>query len=139
MTLALDSSLTLAWYFPDEGTDASDRVLRQVAVAGAIAPVHWRAEVANALQMAVRRKRIDAAYRDNSLKELAHLPITIDPETNDHVWSATVQLADLHGLTIYDAAYLELAQRRRLPLATLDEALRVAARGCGVELLGIAS
>ena len=138
MSLALDSSLTLAWYFPDEGGEATDEVLRRVAVEGAVVPGHWRAEVANAFQTAVRRKRIAGADRDNSLDELARLPITTDPETNAHVWGAVVQLADRHRLTIYDAIYLELAQRRRLPLATLDEALCAAARVCGVALLGTA-
>lgn len=132
MSLIIDSSVTLAWYFPDEGSEKTDAVLRQVSESGAVVPLHWRAEVANAFQTAVRRKRIDAGYRNTSLSELAYFDIVTDPDTNTHIWEATVHLADLYGLTIYDAAYLELAQRRRLPLASLDVALVTAARKAGV-------
>jgi predicted nucleic acid-binding protein len=135
VSLVIDSSLTLAWYFPDEGTEATDALLRQVSQTGAIVPLHWRAEVANAFQMAIRRKRIDAVYRNTSLSELAYFDIVSDPDTNIHMWDATVQLADVYGLTIYDAAYLELAQRSRLPLASLDTALVVAAKSAGVAVL----
>jgi predicted nucleic acid-binding protein len=138
VSLVIDSSLTLAWYFPDEGNDETDELLRRVGREGAVVPGHWRAEVANGFQSAVRRQRIDAAYRDSSLVKLAQLPITVDPETNAHAWGATVRLADLHRLTIYDAIYLELAQRRRLPLATLDAALAAAASAVAVEVLGTA-
>ena len=112
--------MTLAWYFEDERTDASAAVLAQVAEAGAIVPARWRLEVANGLQVAVRRGRIDVAYRDASLADLQSLAIVIDPGTNQAAWSATLQLCDRFGLTSYDAAYLELAQRRQVPLATLD-------------------
>ena len=139
MSLVIDSSLTLAWYFPDEGTDETDRLLRRVAVEGAVVPELWRAEVANGFQSAIRRRRIDAGYRDSSLVELAKLPIDVDPDTNTHVWGATVRLADLYRLTIYDAIHLEFAQRSRMPLATLDAALAAAARGVGVEVVGMAS
>ena len=135
MSVIIDSSLTLAWYFPDEGSEATDDVLRQVSQTGAVVPLHWHAEVANAFQMAIRRKRIDTSYRNASLAELAHFDIESDPDTNAHMWGATVQLADLYGLTIYDAAYLELAQRRRMLLATLDAPLTKAARAAGVATL----
>jgi predicted nucleic acid-binding protein len=135
VSLVVDSSLTLAWYFPDEANAATDALLRQVSQTGAVVPLHWRAEVANAFQTAVRRKRIEAAYRDTSLSELTHFDIVSDPDTNTHIWDATVQLADLYGLTIYDAAYLELSQRRRLPLATLDAALAAAAKSAGIPVL----
>jgi hypothetical protein len=68
--------------------------------------------------------------------QLARLPITVDPDTDQYAWTTTLQLADRFGLTPYDAAYLELAQRRTLPLATLDEPLRAAAPAVGVQLLG---
>ena len=114
-------------------------VLQYVVAQGGVAPSLWRFEVANGLQMAIRRKRIDAAYRAASLVDLAVLPIAIDPDSDRHVWTATVQLAEQHGLTIYDAAYLELAQRRRLPLASLDRALRQAAISIGVPTRGLAA
>ena len=105
---------------------------------GAVVPGLWRLEVANAFQMAVRRQRIDAVYRDASLVELGFMPITIDTGTNEYAWSTTLRLAERFALTLYDAAYLELAQRRSLPLATLDRDLRSAALAVNVELLGIA-
>jgi predicted nucleic acid-binding protein len=101
-----------------------------------VVPVHWPLEVANALLMAVRRARIDAGFRDAALRDLAALPIVLDPETSSRAWHDTLRLADAHRLTAYDAAYLELAHRRALPLATLDAELRAAARAFGVTLLG---
>ena len=92
--------------------------------------------MANVLEMNVRRGRHDAAFRDAALADLAVLPIGIDAETDRQAWGATVRLAARHRLTMYDAAYLELAQRRGLPLATLDKELRDAATAEGVILLG---
>lgn len=103
---------------------------------GAIVPPLWRLEVANAFQSRIRRRRIDAAYRDASLSNLTPLPITIDSGADAQVWTSVVRLSDRHGLTIYDACFLELAQRLVLPLATLDQALRAAAGGMGLPLLG---
>ena len=135
MTLVVDASLTLAWYFEDERSAAGDAGLDRVTEEGAVVPSLWRYEVANGLQMAVRRKRIDAAYRDASLAELRLLPITVDRPGDDLIWTNTVVLAERFRLTVYDAAYLELAHRRALPLATADRPLRAAARTLGLELL----
>lgn len=136
MSLVLDSSITLSWYFEDERTEASHAVLRQVVEEGAVVPVLWRFEVANGLQMAVRRKRIDAAYRDRALANLAALEVAADPESEVYAWSASVELAERHALTVYDAVYLELAQRRRLTLATLDAALMKAGHAELVPIAG---
>jgi predicted nucleic acid-binding protein len=136
MSLVIDASLTLSWYFEDEATLAAEEVLDAVAVQGAIVPPLWRLEVANAFQSGIKRRRIDAAYRDAALSDLARLPITIDADADAQVWTSVVRLSDRHGLTIYDACYLELAQRHFLPLATLDKALRSAAAGLGLPLLG---
>lgn len=135
MTLVVDGSFAVAIYLPDETSPDFDDVILRIAEAGAVAPVHWRAEVANALNMAVRRSRIERSGREKILEKLVQLGIEIDPETNDHIWGTTLRLADLYGLTVYDAAYLELAQRLRVPLATLDTALAAAARKAGVEVL----
>lgn len=70
----------------------------------------WGLEVANALEMGVRRRRTNGAFRDATLSDLARLPIRVDPDTGRYAWSATLQLATRHRLTLYDAAYLELAQ-----------------------------
>jgi predicted nucleic acid-binding protein len=139
VSLVLDASVALSWCFADEAAEISAAALDAVAERGAVVPPLWRIEVANALTSALRRKRIDAAFRAASLADLAALPVAIDAEGDSHVWSTTLRLADQHRLTVYDAIYLELAQRRRLPLATLDEALRAAARASGVELFGAAS
>ena len=137
MSVVLDASLTLTWYFDDETTPATEAVLDRVSEAGAVVPGLWRLEVANAFQSALRRKRISAEYRDESLTELAQLPITVDADTNTYAWTTTLRLAERFGLTIYDATYLELAQRRSLPLATLDNELRKAAAALDVPLLGL--
>ena len=137
MSLVLDSSVTVAWLFRDEQTQAVRDVLGEITKTGAVAPFLWRIEVANALQTALRRGRIDAAYRDASIADLQILDISLDPEGDRHVWSGTVALADRFGLTLYDAVYLELAQRRGLPLASLDRHLRIAATKLGVALLGL--
>ena len=134
MRLVLDTSVTLAWVHSDEQSAATQALLDKVAAHGAIVPALWRLEVANALSYAVRRKRIDAGHRDESLRDLSDLDITEDPETNRHAWSATLHLAEIYGLTVYDAAYLELAQRMRAPLATLDQDLAEAAKKAGVEV-----
>jgi predicted nucleic acid-binding protein len=137
MSLVLDGSATLAWVYGDETTEAVRAVFEAVGSSGAWVPALWRLEVANVLEMGVRRRRHDAAFRDATLADLALLPIQLDPETDQHAWGATARLATRHGLMLYDAAYLELARRRDLPLATLDQELRAAALAEGVLLLGM--
>jgi predicted nucleic acid-binding protein len=132
VSLVVDSSVTLAWFFEDERTNAADAVLRLVAKSGAVVPSLWRLEVANALQSAVRRGRIDAAFRDASIADLRLLPILLDAETDRHAWDGTLAIAERRGLTLYDATYLELAQRLRVPLASLDRELRAACRASRV-------
>lgn len=135
MTLVLDSSATLAWLHNDERSPAIEMLFDRIVDEGVVVPNLWHLEVASALTNAVRRQRVTKEFRDEALADLAQLDITIDPETDRHAWTASLRLADLHGLTVYDAAYLELAQRRRLPLATLDAALIRAASSSGVETL----
>ena len=97
-------------------------------------PAIWRLEVANGLRSAVNRKRISPAYRNAVIARLAVLDIVADPETDRQAWRTTAELSAGLGLTPYDAAYLELASRERLPLVTLDRALTAAARQLGVEI-----
>ena len=127
----------MSWYFEDERTPSADALLDRVTDAGALVPALWRLEIANGFQTAIRRKRIDPAFRDKAIAQLARLPISIDPDTDRYAWTTTLALADRFGLTLYDAAYLELAQRRSLPLATLDDALRAGAGVLGIASLGI--
>jgi predicted nucleic acid-binding protein len=130
----LDSSATLAWCFEDEATPAIDKLFEQVAEQGAWVPGLWRLEVGNGLQMGVRRHRLDSSRRDRLLAALAKLVIRSDPETDRYAWTTSMRLAERFGLTLYDASYLELAQRHSLPLATLDRALRRAAEANGTNL-----
>jgi len=132
LSLVLDASLTLAWYFEDEASTAADSLLAVVSHRDAVVPPLWRLEVANGFQSAIRRKRIDQRYRDESLADLRLLAIEIDGESDAHVWSSTLPLADRFGLSVYDSCYLELAQRRDLPLATLDARLRSACAALGL-------
>jgi predicted nucleic acid-binding protein len=134
--LVLDSSATLAWIYGDETTEAIHRVFDAIADDGAVVPAIWRLEVANSLTMAVRRQRIDPDFRRAALADLALLDITTDQQTDSFAWTDTLNLADHLHLTVYDAAYLELARRRMLPLATLDQELRAAATATGVTVLG---
>jgi predicted nucleic acid-binding protein len=136
VSLVLDSSITLAWIYDDETTDAARRVFDIVADEGAWVPPLWRLEVANALTVGMRRSRIDAEFRDMALTDLSVLEIRTDPSAERHAWTSILRLADRFRLTLYDAAYLELAYRRLLPLATLDAELRAAADGLGIPLLG---
>jgi predicted nucleic acid-binding protein len=131
--LVLDSSITLSWCLPDEV--GREEIQREVARSGAIAPAHWPLEVANALLMAERRQRINAEFRNFALRGLAALPIILDAETSARAWNETLRLAETCRLTAYDAAYLELAQRLALPLATLDAGLRTGANTLGIGLL----
>jgi len=112
---------------PDEATPASKKLLDKIRQSGAKVPSLWRLEVANSMNTALRRKRITQSFRDDTLADLLLLDIRIDPETDKTAWSDTLVLADRHGLTLYDAAYLELALREKLPLATLDAKLITAA------------
>jgi len=135
VTVVIDSSVTLGWTLADERTEATASILRLVAENGAVAPSIWPVEVANSLSVAVRRKRISLTTRDSHLADLATLTIDLDEHTAANAWSVTLALADRFGLTVYDAAYLELAMRRRLPLATLDNALIAAGPAVGVAIL----
>ncbi len=136
MSLVLDSSATLARAFPEERTAAILNLFQWIADHGAVVPELWRIEVANTLNVGIRRGWISKANRQGILADLESLPISIDWETRKHTWSRTLELADLHRLTVYDATYLELALRLSLPLATLDDDLRLAAQQEGVPLLG---
>lgn len=137
MTFVLDASVTLAWFHQDERTGALEELLVRATESGPWAPSLWPLEVANGLQQSVRRGRITLVHRDAALSALALMPVALDPETGIQAWSTTLDLSTRFTLTVYDAAYLELAIRRGLPLATLDRDLRAAATDVGVVLLGM--
>jgi predicted nucleic acid-binding protein len=137
VSLVLDSSVTLAWVYAAETTTAVQQVFDRIVSDGAWVPSLWRLEVANVLETGVRCGRHNAAFRDATLADLALLPIQADTETDGQAWGATLRLASRRKLTLYDAAYLELALRLRLPLATLHRELRAAAAAEKVPLLGL--
>jgi predicted nucleic acid-binding protein len=128
--LVIDASVALAWLFDDERHVPAMAWLDQVAASRAIVPAHWWLEVTNALVTAKRRHRL-RRDPEEMLAPLRSLPIEIDLESAAQASSAIVALALERGLTTYDGAYLELALRRQLPLATLDTTLAAAARAAG--------
>ncbi len=136
MSFVVDNSVALAWRFEDEHIQPIMDLLDRVAETGAIAPSLWPLEALNGLLMAERRRRLDPKRRQRLAGFLRGLPVTLDAETADRAWTATARLAERYRLTLYDAAYLELAQRRKLPLATLDQDLIRAGKALGMTLLG---
>jgi|SRR5579872_1496984 len=136
--LVLDASVALAWCFPDEISPAAEKLLDFLADgAKAIVPAIWPFEVANALLTAEKRKRLSMAQVTAALRNLGQLPIAIDPAQMDSIFGNVVAVARQGQLSEYDAAYLELAVREMLPLATLDDQLRRAARRVGISLVEI--
>ncbi|MGJ3264043.1 MAG: type II toxin-antitoxin system VapC family toxin [Salinarimonas sp.] len=136
--IVLDSSMTLSWFFEDEQTPAGTAVLQRLPNLGAIAPSLWKLEVANALATAVRRKRCTPDFADLTLSRLRRMRIQIDGSTAEHAWEGTRMLSLAHGLTIYEATYLEVSVRLQLPLATCDGRLAAAARACAIEVIDAA-
>jgi predicted nucleic acid-binding protein len=128
----LDGSLALAWYFKDEADPYADAVAARFPAAHAAVPVIWPLEVANAMLMGEWRQRSTEAQAAKWLGYLGSLPIGVDDETNDRAWGDVLSLARAQRLSAYDAAYLELALRRGVPLATLDDKLKAAASAVGV-------
>lgn len=131
----LDCSVTLPWIFGSEANRESEALLDTLAAGGtAWVPALWHLELANVLLGAQRKGRIDQAGIEAFLGALATFEIEVDPETMAVAWTKTLALAREHGLTVYDAAYLELALRRGIPLATRDGALVEAVRRAGGRL-----
>ncbi len=132
----IDCSITMAWCFADESTPAASKVQDRLETESALVPAHWFLEVANVLAMAERRKRISSAQTTELIRFLELMDIDVDSEASGRAFAHLLPLCRRHGLSSYDAAYLDLAQRRELPLATLDDDLRAAARSLGVALVG---
>ena len=132
----LDCSVALSWILPGEADAPVSAVLDLVAEDGALVPELWWLETANVLLMAERRGRITLAQRVTALTALKALHITTDRETTIAAWGATLDLAAARNLTVYHAAYLELALRAGCPLASRDTALIEASRSAGVRTLG---
>lgn len=131
----LDCSIAVAWCFEDEADLLVDGLLDGLKRWGGVVPALWPFEVTNVLLQAERRGRLTLAAVEGRLAAFEKLPITVDPTPWHSLHGATAALARLHGLTAYDAAYLELAIRRQSPLATKDKALLRACAAAGVEVL----
>ena len=136
MNFIVDASFALAWLMRDEATPETDKLLDTLGQgARAFVPALWRWEVVNALLGIEKRKRATQAEISRQLVLLQSCPIDIDEAASDLAWTATHELGRKHGLTGYDAAYLELSVRRGLPLATLDVELQNAAKAEGVAVI----
>lgn len=134
MSFVLDASVALAWCFEDEGGAYAPEVLAMLRVEEAFVPAHWTLEVSNGLLVAERKGRLAAQEATRVAHLLLGLPIAVEPVERNRDLTATYWLARTRGLSSYDAAYLELAVRTGLPLATLDAELREAAVAEGMEL-----
>lgn len=134
MAFVLDCSVTMAWVFPDEASVSTDRLRESLVEDSAFVPALWPVETGNVLLVAARRGRIAKDDWREIRESLQALPINIDPVSTDRVWGAVLDLADTYRISAYDAMYLELALRLRLPLATLDRELAAAAQASGIEV-----
>ncbi|CAN5169121.1 type II toxin-antitoxin system VapC family toxin [soil metagenome] len=131
----LDCSIAMSWCFEDEARAETDLLLDRLRDDGAMVPALWFWEVANVLNGAVRRGRLGVTDVAARLALLSALPIAADDEGAARAWRETLTLAGTHGLTVYDAAYLELAARHGADLATNDKALREAAARVGIKAI----
>ena len=134
--LVLDASIAVAASLPDEGaSDIAHDLILHAEHEGAAVPAVWPTEVANALMVAMRRRRLGLAEVRRALHRLSGLPLEVSAAPPGLLWQGPLTLAAHHRLTVYDATYLDLALTLGLPLASLDAALRRAAAEEGVPLL----
>lgn len=135
MSFVLDASVTAAWAFHDENSFETEAILDRLAEESAYVPALWLWEVANALSLGIKRKRISGADAENFLFRLKAFSIIVEAVDTECIFQDVFSVARKHALTVYDAAYLELAMRRRLPLATQDKTLHKAAKAERVKCL----
>ena len=133
MSFVLDASVTASWCFPNERSAVADVAMDRLLADEALAPQLWLVEMRNIMLVNERRGRIDAADADDFLRDLSRLPIRVRSDVDEH---ALMTMGRRHGLTAYDAAYLDLAVRTDVPVATLGQALARAVRAAGLALVG---
>lgn len=131
----LDCSVAIAWLFEDETTPETEQLLERLKDTDAYVPSLWRLELGNILIQSEKRGRITAGELTSYLNLLATLPIITDTETDERAFREILVLSQTEALTTYDAAYLELAMRRGIPLATLDKTLARVAKNLQLETL----
>lgn len=135
MPFVVDCSVALSWYFSDESNDRT-RDLRERLIEESIhVPCLWPIEITNAVLAALRRNRVTDDEIPDLLRDLQELPDEIDRETDSMVWEYSFGLAKQFNLSVYDATYMELAVRRKMPMATLDKALARACQEADIEVL----
>ena len=135
-SFVVNASVGFSWVYQNQATPETDKLLGEVAAGStAVVPAFWFLEVANILLMAQRRGKLTVALKKTALTTLENLNLIVDDEGQRAAFHKTSDLAEKHGLTIYDAAYLEVALRRKIPISTRDEALKRAAKQCGVKVL----
>ena len=132
----LDCSVAMAWLFHDEATMKTADLLKRLATETALVPAWWFVEITNVLALAERKGRITPAQSGAFIADIGKLEIELDDEAPGRAFTHLLSLCRAHRLTSYDAMYLDLAVRRQLPVATLDNDLRKAAKKLGVPLLG---
>lgn len=130
----LDCSVAMSWCFEDETSPLAEQVLDALLESQALVPELWSLEVANALLMAERRGRVTLAHSSEFIAQLGSFAIHVDEPKGLRVFEDVLKIARSHGLTAYDATYLELAMRKGMKLATQDVELRRAANEAGVAL-----
>jgi predicted nucleic acid-binding protein len=130
-----DASVAIAWVHPAQATSETEAML-DALVAGdsLVVPALWPLEVANALTILRRRRKLTPDEARNAIEIIRELPVVIDHEAAAVAFTRLVELASEHKLTIYDASYIELAARRQLPLASNDMRMKEAAIRSGVDL-----
>ena len=127
----LDSSVTIAWVLGDEPSTLADAILEEVTAIGGVAPALWWVEVRNALVIAERKGRLTQEDTAAAVRAIDALGVHLDQAPDS---DSLLRLARTHGLTAYDAMYLELSIRQQRPLATLDRKLSAAAQAEGITL-----
>ncbi|CAN5364301.1 type II toxin-antitoxin system VapC family toxin [soil metagenome] len=132
----LDCSMTMAWCFADESTPEVIQIQERLAAEAALVPAHWILEVTNVLAMAEKRKRLSSEDSIQFVKLLSVLDIQIDEESSRRPLGYLLPFCRTYNLTSYDAVYLDLVLKEKLPLASLDDDLRKAAISLGVQVLG---
>lgn len=136
LSWVMDCSVGFSWVHPAQASPDTERLLEEVENGAApVVPILWFAEIANTLLVLQRRGKMAAMDRKKAMETLSRFTLIVDEEAGKAAFGSTSDLAENFDLTIYDATYLEIALRRKLPLATRDGALQAAARKAGVKVL----
>jgi predicted nucleic acid-binding protein len=133
----VDNSIVMTWCFKDEANQYADAVLNSLTEAVAIVPAIWPLEIVNVLLVAERRERLHESDSVRFISLLSQLPIVVDRTWPERTMKDLLAIGRANSLSSYDAAYLELAMRQGLPIATLDNKLLEAARRVDIPILDI--